>query len=833
MNWIAKDCPLMEPDGLESFPISPNQRRFWILDQLEPGNAAYHISICLRLIGPLSRASLERSVLATVARQEALRSRFVTHNGEPMLVVASRGSADLQVLDLSEVPESEVEAKAHWLVHEETRKPFDLSRGPLIRAMLLMLAPTHHILVCTIHHIVCDGWSAELLVREFAEHYEALMEGRAPSVEPLAFSYSSYAVLHDLALSSDHINRQLSYWRGVLAGAPALLDLQPGRKRPEHPTHRGESFTVPLDAEMIEEVQRLARKRRSTLFMVLTSAFGALVSLLSQQTDIVIGIPVTGRDRVETESLIGLFVNTIALRTSFVQNPSFVEILDQTRERLLDAMSHQEAPFERVVDAIGAHRNPDYNPIFQIMFSMFSAAVQSRRFGPLTAVPYVIENGAARVDLSLNVIQGVEHMWWLQAEYRRDLFDRAYVSDVLAAYVALLRTVLRDADRRLSEIGVAIIRTRDDRQLLGGVGSNPTAAGAIAHFNKSAPAPVEASHFSNEIELALISLWAKALGVPRVQIDDDFFSVGGHSLMAISLILEINRTFGIKLPVSMLLREPTIRRLAQRIRRRVFGGSSFVALSASGQRPALFVAANNYRVRHLVDAFGPDQPLYQLDAYALQEERLISAKPLFSTVQEMATQFVSQIIAVQGTGPYFLAGQCDGAIIAIEIANQLKRLGHNIASLMVFDTPVTGYFQIPPWHRRVLIAAKLGDLPQRVFRTLIRRLRGSSMQQPALIGDPTIWTAIWEAIAAYGTDYVFDGTIVFFRATEFPTITGDLAEGWDRVAKLKVIDVPGDHQRLFSSGNAQTIIKNELVDMQGCFLVGPELSASRSSGNRH
>ena len=433
----------MKPDELNLFAISPNQRRFWILDQLEPGNAAYHIPICLRLIGPLNRESLELGLAAIVARHEPLRSRFVVYNSEPMLVVASRAVVDLQVLDLSAVPESEGEAKAYSLVREEIAKPFDLSRGPPIRALLLILAPAHHILVCTVHHIVCDGWSAELLVREIAEHYEALAAGRDPSIEPLAFPYSAYAVLQHLALDGERLNRQLSYWRRVLAGAPPLLDLRPGGNRPERPTHRGASYAVRLDGEMVEELQQLARKQRSTLFMVLTAAFGALVSLLSQRTDILIGIPVTGRDRVETELLIGLFVNTIVLRVSLAGDPSFEEILDRTRERLLDAMSHQDVPFERVVDAIGCHRSPDYSPIFQIMFSMFRAAVQSRRFGPLIATPYIVENSTARVDLNVNVIQGLEHTWWLQAEYRTDLFDRAQISEMLAAYLALLGMVLK------------------------------------------------------------------------------------------------------------------------------------------------------------------------------------------------------------------------------------------------------------------------------------------------------------------------------------------------------------------------------------------------------
>jgi thioesterase domain-containing protein len=820
----------MEPDELELFPLAPNQKRFWILDQLEPGNAAYHIPICLRLIGPLSRESLERSLAAMVARHEPLRSRFVVHNSEPMLVVDSRAVVDLQVLELSAVRESEVEAKAYSLVREEIGRPFDLSRGPPIRTVLLILAPAHHILVCTIHHIASDGWSAELLVREIAEHYEALTAGREPSIEPLAFPYSSYAVLQHLALDGERMNQQLSYWRRMLADAPPLLDLRPRGNRPDRPTHRGASHAVRLDGEMIEELQQLAREQRSTLFMVLTAAFGALVSLFSQRTDIVIGIPVTGRDRVETESLIGLFVNTIVLRVSLAGDPSFEEILDQTRGRLLDAMSHQDVPFERVVDAIGGYRSPAYNPIFQIMFSMFRAAVQSRRFGPLSAMPYIVESSTARVDLNVNVIQGMEHTWWLQAEYRTDLFDHSYISNILAAYLALLRMVARDADKHLSKIGVtlnATLQKHGNPQLSDANGGDPVAqrgpessvTGGIQRFDRSVRTAAEAGeHAPDYIERTMITIWGKALRRPSIQIDDDFFNLGGHSLMAISLTAEINRTFRAKFPVSMLLRESTIRRFARRLRSQTFVSSSFVALSNSGHKSPLFVVGNNYRIRELADALGPDQPLYQIDAYALQEERIISGEPLVSTIQDFAIHFVSQIVAVQNSGPYFLAGQCEGAIIAIEIANELKRLGHKVATLMLFDTPVTGFLRNPAWHRRFLIALERGDLPRRLVSSLERRIRAFWAPRRPLLTEDQIWVAIWAAVRAYGTNHVFDGAIVLFRATEMPTITADPAVGWERVGTLKVIDIPGDHSRLFTNREAQAIIKNELDNLQARFL---------------
>ena len=199
-----------------------------------------------------------------------------------------------------------------------------------------------------------------------------------------------------------------------------------------------------------------------------------------------------------------------------------------------------------------------------------------------------------------------------------------------------------------------------------------------------------------------------------------------------------------------------------------------------------------------MDALGSDQPLYQIDAYALQEERLISDKPLFSTVQEMAIHFVSQIIAVQDSGPYFLAGQCDGAIISIEIANELKRLGHEVASLMLFDTPVTGYVRILAWHRRLLISMKLGDLPQRAFRSLTRRIRALWTPQRPSPTKEKIWTAIWDAVDAYGTSHVFDGAIVLFRATESPGYGRSCRRLGPR-GQLKVIDVPGDHGRIFTN----------------------------------
>jgi thioesterase domain-containing protein len=805
------------------FPVSFNQRRLWIVDQLYSGMVAYHIPVCLRLRGQINLDSLERSLAAIVDRHESLRTTFGVRDGVPVQLIGASRAIPLQVLDISSSshPSMDVEAQAYSFARGEIQKPFDLSSGPLIRAVLLRLGPENHILVTTMHHIVTDGWSAELFIRELAEYYGAFSAGREPSLKPLAMQYSDFALLQRHLVANERIEQQLSFWRETLAGAPALHDLPSDHARPAQPTYAGASQTLHLDNELVTKLQQFARHQRITFFMLLTATFQVLLSKYSNQQDILIGIPVSGRNIVETETLIGLFVNTIVLRTSLSGNPQFIEVLRRVRENLLDAMSHQDVPFELIVNTIRAPRGLGYNPLFQIMFATFRGAVQSREFGQLTATPYVVESGMSPFDLSVNIIESLDGTWWARAEYSTELFDRARIANILDAYKMLLWSILTHSHQRLSEM-----------QLMNGVGevsantlqpkTSSDARGSIANSSThrrdicrparettdiGSSTSTRAKSPFDLVEGRLVEIWQKILKTSPIDVDDDFFMLGGNSLLAIKLVADVNRAFGKTLPVSSLFREPTIRSMARRLNGQLVCKSSFVPLVTTGTKPPLFVAANVRELRDLSRALGSDQPFYQMDVYALQEERLIAGSPLLTTVQDIASHFVHEILEIQHVGPYFLAGQCSGGIVVLEIAWQLQRKGHEIGALMQFDTPVTGYFpERPPWYKRLPRAFfAYSDRWERLFRFFRNALA-------TRIADH-IWMVTWDAVRAHGTDRLFDGEIVLFRA-EQPFYRENFDYGWDQLGPVRIYDVPGNHLRLFTNSTAQTIIRQVLEDAQ-------------------
>ena len=821
---LVKSSPMEAIVEPKCFPVSMNQQRLWILDQLQPGIAANHIPVCLRLTGPLVTDALERSLRAVVDRHESLRTTFGFRDNAPLQLINSSCAIPLQMRDMSTHPGTDLEAQAHSFVREEIRKPFDLRNGPLLRTALLRLGPEHHILVITMHHIVSDGWSAEVLIRELAEDYSAFVAGQEPNLKPLPVQYSDFTILQRHLLGTERIEEQLSFWRSTLAGAPILHNLPCDRPRPERPTYAGANQILQLDSGLVSELQRFARHQRSTIFMLLTAAFVVLLFKYGKQKDILLGIPVSGRNLVETEPLIGFFVNMLVLRTSVANNMTFNDLLIQVRESLLDAMSHQDVPFERIVDALRVPRGLGYNPLFQIMFATFRAAVQSRQFGPLTASPYVIGGNTSRFDLSVNVIEGLDNTWWVQAEYSTELFDHPRITSMLEAYTMLLRTILADSHRQISDLQISHFgedisanvqqSSTPDAMPTSIAGSSVNGRAhswpdrlskSIASTNTGSAAP------PIDVEGKLIDVWQQRLKISSIGVDDDFFSLGGNSLLAIALVAEVNRAFGSKLPVSSLFRDGTIRSMANRLRGRSAWKSSFVPLTRTGIKPVLF-AAGSYS-REYIDlsrSLGRDQPFYQMDVYALQEERLLAGNPVLTTVQDIAAHFVLDILSLQPSGPFFLAGRCEGGIIALEIARQLQRQGRQIGALMQFDTPARGYWQSLPWRQRISWALARRENPITIIKNRLNRILAPITPSTGNY----IWDAIWCAIRAYESDEMVEGEIIIFRAEQRLLPAQDVALGWDRLGAIKVYDVPSDHVRLFGNPTAQDIIRHVLEDVQ-------------------
>ncbi|HYG80435.1 MAG TPA: condensation domain-containing protein, partial [Pyrinomonadaceae bacterium] len=326
--------------GREAGALSFSQQRLWFLDQLEPGSALYNIPAALRLSGELKVEALERALTEIVRRHEILRANFRTKDGEPELFVGEAWAVSLPVSDLSGLPEDEREAEMRRLASENARRPFSLNEDALLRAALVRLDEDEHVILLTMHHIISDGWSVGVLVREVAALYEAYAEGKESPLEELPIQYSDYAAWQRRWPEGATLERQLTYWREKLAGAPEALDLPTDRPRPPVQSYRGATEHFALPAELSEALRRLSRREGVTLFMTLLAAFEVLLARYSGQTDVSVGTPVAGRTRPEVEGLIGFFVNTLVMRGDLSGDPSFRELLARTRETALEAFMH-------------------------------------------------------------------------------------------------------------------------------------------------------------------------------------------------------------------------------------------------------------------------------------------------------------------------------------------------------------------------------------------------------------------------------------------------------------------------------------------------------------
>ncbi|MCP3468521.1 condensation domain-containing protein [Bradyrhizobium sp. CCGUVB23] len=359
--------------------LSFAQQRLWFLAQLDETSTTYHMPLAWRLRGVLDRSAWQRSLDRVLARHEALRSIFVASEGKPSVEVLPP-DAGLPVIehDLQGMPDAD-EALLD-LCQEEARTPFALARGPLIRGRLIRLSDEEHVFLLTQHHIVSDGWSLGVLARELSQLYRAFEAGQDDPLPPLAIQYPDYAAWQRQWLSGERLSNQAQYWRNTLSGAPARLALPTDRPRPAQQSFAGASVPVVIDADLTRGLRRLSRQHGTTLFTTVLAAWAAVLSRLSGQDDIVIGVPTANRGRREIEELIGFFVNTLALRLDLSGEPSVAELLERTRRTALAAQEHQDLPFEQVVEIVQPPRRLDHTPVFQVMLAWGTTPVDPSIF---------------------------------------------------------------------------------------------------------------------------------------------------------------------------------------------------------------------------------------------------------------------------------------------------------------------------------------------------------------------------------------------------------------------------------------------------------------------
>ena len=446
----------------ERAPLSFAQHRLWFTQQLEPASTLYNVSFAVRLIGDLDVSALEKTLNEIIRRHETLRTTFVTTDHEPVQIINSPASLRLEVQDLSQIEESLRIAEVMDLAKQDQTQPFDLSRDQLLRVRLLRLRRSEHVILLTMHHIVTDAWSTEVLIKEVAALYTAYVQGQPSPLTKLPVQYADFAIWQREWLSGEVLESQLEYWRQRLAGAAPVLELPTDKPRPAVRTFVGATHNISLSADITKGLRQLSRQEGTTLFMTVLAAWQLLLQRYVQQDDIIVGTEVANRSRRETEGLIGFFVNQLVLRTDLSGNPTFRELLRRVKDVCLEAYAHEDLPFEKLVAELEPERSASHAPFYQVVFSLQPAPQFELEMPGLKLEILELENTKAKFDLSLDLQDSGSDLSGIIG-YSTDLFTPRTIERMVSHLITLVEAIVADPEQRISRL--PLLTEADEQQL--------------------------------------------------------------------------------------------------------------------------------------------------------------------------------------------------------------------------------------------------------------------------------------------------------------------------------------------------------------------------------
>ncbi|WP_038436646.1 non-ribosomal peptide synthetase [Pseudomonas brassicacearum] len=671
----AASIPLANRSG--RLPLSFSQQRLWFLDHLDhAAGAAYHLPLALRLKGPLDKVALQATLDRLVARHETLRTRFELVDGEPLQKIAPADYGfQLEQQDLRTIADEERKATLEHIGQINATQLFDLNLGPLMRGHLVQLADEEHVLFMTLHHIVSDGWSNSVLAREVSVLYTAFSQGQKDPLPPLALQYVDYAAWQRRSLEGPALQAQIDFWHQHLEGAPALLNLPLDRPRPALQSYAGGILKCSFSPALSADLRAFSQAQGTTLFMVLLAGWSVLMSHLSGQDDVVVGTPVANRQRPELEALIGFFANTLALRVRTERDTRVDELLARIKDLTLAAYNQQDLPFEQVVSALQPTRSMSHSPLFQVMLSLDNTPPKPLQLPGLEVQTLQSPHHTTQFDLSLSLIDTGERISG-SLQYANDLFDTETVQHIAGLFANVLEHLVADEQQSIGQL------LADTPPLVRSVN-----AIAQANVTDDAPAPdlpYEAPQ--GDTEIAIAALWQDLFKQERISRHDDFFSLGGISLMAVQMASRLRKVLGKPIAVRDLFVEPTIAGFARTLDGQARPGAhgNLVPIRRTGsQRPLYLVHPLGGEVqyaRDLAPALDPQVPVYGLAASGL-----VAGEAPLSDVPAIAARYLTAIRQVQPQGPYRIAGWSAGGLIAYEMARQLQAGGESVEFLGIID----------------------------------------------------------------------------------------------------------------------------------------------------
>ncbi|MEM8536036.1 MAG: condensation domain-containing protein, partial [Chloroflexota bacterium] len=444
-------------------PLSFAQERLWFLDQWQPGTAAYNLFESVRMEGRLDTHALERSFNTIIQRHEALRTIFDVRDGQPVQIIVPTSTYPLRIIDIQMCFSQQYDILLRHLAFKEKQEPFNLRNGPLIRFSLIRLTPTDHVLFLSMHHIISDGWSMGVFIREAVQCYTAYIQDATPQLADLAIQYIDFAYWQRDWLSNGALDDQLTYWKDQLANAQDILQLPIDRQRPALQTFEGTTVTRLLPQALLQSLNSICQQTDTTLFMALLSLFNVLLCRYTKQNDILVGTPIANRTQIEVEQLIGFFVNTLVLRTDLSDNPTLVELLRRVRITTLAAYEHQDTPFEKVVETLQPTRDLSLPPLFQVLFVLQNTPMPQAELPDLTFTPVPFEGSTAQFDLSMFVLEQPAGLQ-VALQYNTNLFEETTILRMHDHFHRLVEAVITDFQQPIAHL--SILTKQEMQQLL-------------------------------------------------------------------------------------------------------------------------------------------------------------------------------------------------------------------------------------------------------------------------------------------------------------------------------------------------------------------------------
>ncbi|MCK0197262.1 condensation domain-containing protein [Ancylobacter sp. 6x-1] len=851
---FVPDVPESGSQDLLRFPCSSSQQRCWFINALDPGSAALNVALRWDLTGPVRDEAIEQAFNMIVARHEALRTRFVDVDGEPMQEVVPELTLTLDVVDLRHLPPESRAQTARQLAERESHLPFDLYALPLTRITLLRMADDRVNILLTVHQIVFDGWSIRVMANEFGECLAAIEEGRAPELPELPLQYGDYARWQKEYLAVE-APRHERYWYDQLVHAP-YFEVPGDFPKPDRPSHRGIILAEMLSPEMGGRMEETARRLGVTPFALGCAATVAMLRCVSGWRDITIGTQVAGRDDADLENLVGVFINNVVLRVDTRHVTRFSELLARTNDTVREGLVHQAMPFHRLVELLNPPRDPARTPLISVNFTMLKGALDARSYGPfhLDGVPSV--SAGSLYDLNFFVVRWPDG-WRMAMEYNPDIFSEETGRAFLALWHATMQRATLEPDFALESLVAPERKPVPPREVKPAAAGHPGAASAV-------PARVA----SPATEQALAAIWRDVLGVAEPKADADFFALGGHSLLAIRMLSRVREHFGHRIDPLTLFEAPTLGQLAAHIDGLTEGAQAdeasadaaradaaradaaqaglpaaagrdapprieswnVVRIQPEGQDVPIIAINNTLAYRNVALAIGTAHPFIGVQLFDPNSPRVIEERPL----EAFATDYVALIRAARPHGPYVLFGLCVAGALAYEAARQLEEAGEVVSLVVLADTWRPGFIADLPaprrarfqrayrWHmlkrhmarlsaRETGLADVLATYPS-IRRTGVLRLAGRVGMIEDRAYNQEDWGNRWflatleRARNAYRPRPI-KAPIVLLRSEEM--ITADLGEdmGWSPLLPQvpKSYAIPGWHADMFQGEGARII----------------------------